>query len=522
MRMFGKIATVVAMTVMVMALMVVQETNAARILMAVPIGTRSHGNFYMPLAEELARRNHTVTYVTGYEKSSSHPNIRVVVVPDVNIFDKMPNLFTTDRFTAIGAIYNDMKEVCIKALSHEAVQRLNDEKFDLVILYLALTECFLSFAHKLKVPFIYVNPNKLLGAYAAAAGSPPFPSLDASYMLDLEYPLTFTGRMMSTAQDLLDVLFHNWVFIPSLDDECRARKLCPEDMPYLGELRYNGSLFITNSVRTMEKPTLPYTPTLVHAGGIHCRPAKPLPEDLQQWIAGAGEPGFIFFSLGTLIKSSDLPDKYLKVLVEVLGSLQQRVLWKWDKETMESLPPNVRLVKWVPQQDILGHPQLRLFITHGGLFSTQEATYHGVPILGIPVAIDQHYNMRKVQKEGWGHVLYWEDLTYDNLRGHILQLMDDKRILDEVHQRSRLMRDQPMSPADWATYWVEYVLKHQGASHLRSPAVYIPWYQLYNADVWALLVVTTMLTTSLMSWLSFRILRALIRWCCASRKTKKE
>lgn len=47
-------------------------------------------------------------------------------------------------------------------------------------------------------------------------------------------------------------------------------------------------------------------------------------------------------------------DRYRKVLVQVFGSLKQRVLWKWDKDTMEDLPPNVRLGKWLPQQDILG------------------------------------------------------------------------------------------------------------------------------------------------------------------------
>ena len=92
-----------------------------------------------------------VTYVTGYERSSSHPNIKVVVVPDVNVYEKMPNTFTTNRYAALGAIYKDMSSVCIKALLNEDVQRLNDEKFDLVILYAVLTECFLSFAHKQKV-----------------------------------------------------------------------------------------------------------------------------------------------------------------------------------------------------------------------------------------------------------------------------------------------------------------------------------------------------------------------------------
>lgn len=75
-----------------------------------------------------------------------------------------------------------------------------------------------------------------------------------------------------------------------------------------------------------------------------------------------------------------------------------------------------------------GHPQVRLFITHGGLFSTQEAIYHRVPVLGLPVSVDQHHNMRMVQRMGWGRVLHWENLTYDSLRSSILEIMDDSRL----------------------------------------------------------------------------------------------
>ncbi|KAG0711500.1 UDP-glucuronosyltransferase 2B20 [Chionoecetes opilio] len=120
------------------------------------------------------------------------------------------------------------------------------------------------------------------------------------------------------------------------------------------DIYVQSDLHYIRSVKTMEYPNLPYTPIVVHAGGLHCRPAKPLPQDLQQWISEAGTPGFILFSLGTVVKSSTMPEKYKKVLVDVFGSLKQRVLWKWDEITMDGLPSNVRLSKWLPQQDILG------------------------------------------------------------------------------------------------------------------------------------------------------------------------
>ena len=66
MRLCGTTVTLVTVVVTVVVVLV-QETNAARILMAVPFGTKSHGNFYMPLVEELVQRNHTVS--CGNEES---------------------------------------------------------------------------------------------------------------------------------------------------------------------------------------------------------------------------------------------------------------------------------------------------------------------------------------------------------------------------------------------------------------------------------------------------------------------
>ncbi|XP_046442503.1 uncharacterized protein LOC124192956 isoform X1 [Daphnia pulex] len=55
----------------------------------------------------------------------------------------------------------------------------------------------------------------------------------------------------------------------------------------------------------------------------------------------------------------------------------------------------------MPLQDLLGHPKIRLLITHGGLNSKQEAVYHGVPFIALPVFADQPINAQKAHDDGY-------------------------------------------------------------------------------------------------------------------------
>ncbi len=56
------------------------------------------------------------------------------------------------------------------------------------------------------------------------------------------------------------------------------------------------------------------------------------------------------------------------------------------------IPKNVKLLKWLPQNDLLGHVKTKLFITHSGGSSQFEALYHGVPMVMFPMFSEQHYN----------------------------------------------------------------------------------------------------------------------------------
>ncbi|KAK3880683.1 hypothetical protein Pcinc_014841 [Petrolisthes cinctipes] len=425
----------VAVMMFVVTIQTTTTTNPepSRILVLDLMGSVSHKYFIMAIAEKLAGRNHSITYLTSYELTRNRTNIREVFIPSDPSFRNIPNLFNTSQMQISRNMSTELHKFCPNLLATQEFQSFQEEgeKFDLVISGLRMLECFLPYVHKLQVPLVYVFPNKLQGILEDLAGSPFLHSIGGSLIFDEDFPYSFKYRTLATLYTEFSKLVNQWYILPNMESECKSRQLCPDSLPSLAELRVNSSLFITNSVMTLESPTMPYTPTVVHAGGIHCRPPHPLPLDLEEWVAGSGVAGFILFSLGSIIKPSDMPLLYRTVLVEVLGSLEQRVVWKWDEESMSDvrLPPNVRLAQWLPQQDILGHPKLRLFITHGGLLSLQEATYHGVPILGLPLFADQGQNVGRAQRGGWGRLVKWEDLTYDLLRNTILEIINDTKYL---------------------------------------------------------------------------------------------
>jgi len=60
---------------------------------------------------------------------------------------------------------------------------------------------------------------------------------------------------------------------------------------------------------------------------------------------------------------------------------------------------------------VTAHPNVCLFITHAGMLSTQEAIYHGVPVVGIPFIADQFSNIMKLSTRGVGIELVYHTLS---------------------------------------------------------------------------------------------------------------
>ena len=63
-----------------------------------------------------------------------------------------------------------------------------------------------------------------------------------------------------------------------------------------------------------------------------------------------------------------------------------------------SLGSNTKLVDWAPQNDVLGHPAVKAFVTHAGINSVYEAAYHAKPVVAVPLIADQPENAVKVNQ----------------------------------------------------------------------------------------------------------------------------
>lgn len=77
------------------------------------------------------------------------------------------------------------------------------------------------------------------------------------------------------------------------------------------------------------------------------------PQDVQQWMEGAGEAGVIYFSLGSFQEAAGMPKQYRDALLGAFARLPQRVIVKYSGPALP-LPPNVKVFDWLPQQDVLG------------------------------------------------------------------------------------------------------------------------------------------------------------------------
>jgi len=182
------------------------------------------------------------------------------------------------------------------------------------------------------------------------------------------------------------------------------------------------------------------------------------------------------------------------------------------------VPKNVKLLSWLPQNDLLGHPRTRLFITHCGNSGQYEALYHAVPMIGMPWFAEQHSNCERSDDRGFGVTLDILEFTSEQLTTSIQEVVYNTKYRETIGKVSEAWKDELriQSPLDRASFWIEHVIKY-GGRHLRSPALELSLCEFLMLDV--LLVV--LLGVSVLVAVVIFLIKQLWRKCCGKKPSDK-
>ncbi|XP_026005294.1 UDP-glucuronosyltransferase 1-1-like [Astatotilapia calliptera] len=488
-------------------------------LLVVPMDG-SHWIGLKAIAQEMGRRGHrvtvvmpettirmgpgkhydTLTYPVPYDKAY----IDSVMSTHKDIMKKSSQPFMEKikkRFTQFQAISDFLHITAEKLLFNASlISHLSQQDFDAVLTDPIVPTGSLV-ARKLGLPTVNLLRGIPCHLDMKSAGCPSPPSYVPCFFTGYTDKMSFKERYINTLVALVEPLLCKllyWRF-----DQI-TRDFLGENVG-VAEVLSDSDIWLLRNDFTLDFPR-PLMPNIVLVGGINCNVKHPLPPDLDSWVSG--EHGFVVFTLGSMV--SDLPEEITSVFLEAFRQIPQKVIWRYTGKVPDNVPENVKMMKWVPQNDLLAHPGARAFITHAGSHGLFEGLCHAVPMLMVPLNGDQPDNAARMASRGVGIVLNILDINTETLLKGLKEVINDSRYKENVKKLSDLHNDWPSDPLELSVYWTEFVMRHKGAKHLKSALHELYWFQYFSLDVIVLLttvvLVFVMLTAKCMK-LCFRKLR---------------
>ena len=485
-------------------------------------GTKSHLIQFSPVVEELLGRGHEVTAVIFNSIKVKNENYTEILVPNAGdrVTEEISHiLMSQDRWNF--TMWMSMYEAGKQSLEDIAVQPLRDDKFkaflksgkrvDLIVAIMG-TGAFL--ADHFDCPIALFSPIGPMGLNVPGTGIDINLSVQPSVTGGTIEPMTFFERISNHMKFRGETWFLEWL-LNLLASYQREEWSSGTIRDPISIMKDRFSILLSAS-HPLTHGSWPYPPNLIECGSLHLKDSQPLPSDIRNFM-DSSKRGVVFVSFGSAIKPSLMSEERMSVFLEAFRKIDLSVVWKWDSE-IPNLPKNVMISPWVPQQDLLAHPNLKVFVTHGGMGSIMESIYHKAAIVGIPLANDQKANLLRAAKHGYARMLDWASLTAEDLSNAINKGARDGEMNSAVERIHNLYVDSMQRPVELAAYWLEYVCKHKGAGILQPSAGYdIPWYQYHHVDI-------ALFTIGVASSICSAIVFSCIICCkkCFKKKIKKE
>ncbi|GMT37315.1 hypothetical protein PFISCL1PPCAC_28612 [Pristionchus fissidentatus] len=427
------------MRVSLISLLLISIVHSYKILVYNIRYSHSHSNFLGNVADILVEAGHDVTsFIPEVSSTISDGTTKSKIVripPSPTVQAKMKNMLGGAAFFELGdtvhikgddtlsSVFEAQCEETLKRI--DTIEKLRDEKFDVYIVENA-DMCGMALTELIKPgSIIMTGTTALYGHQYDEVGVPQPLSVVARIALD---PFSMWSRLHNIYVELLT----RYAYGMSRTKVLRVfRDKLGEDFPDLETITSRIAYCFTNTEPLIDVAT-PTINRVIPIGGLGAKEPKELDE---YWLGVlALRPRTVLLSFGSMVKSQALAIDVKRSFLKMMQSFSAiTFIWKYEDLEDEfvkneaSKVENLILSKWMPQNDLLNHPSLSVFITHAGMGSVMETTRRGVPALLIPIFADQPRNAGGLTQNKLGKVYNKFELAdHVKLSATLKELLEDE------------------------------------------------------------------------------------------------
>src|ERR1700730_131683 len=271
-------------------------------------------------------------------------------------------------------------------------------------------------------------PGSLGIPYAHVANALPFHHSGSTPLCFYDWPHESTPAALARNQKGIESFFE--MLAPTIAIARAYAKRVGLDVDWDNHASTISKLaWITQCPREFDFESSHWPPQFHHTGPFHDgagRKSVDFP-----WQRLTGEP-LIYASMGTLqnglenvfrtIAEAVAPRKDVQLVLSIGNHL--------DPEQIGPLPSNTILVKHAPQLEVL--KRASACITHAGLNTALEALAQGVPLVAIPITVDQPGVAARIAEKKTGLVIQLKELTGPRLGFLLDQVLNDSTYRDNA------------------------------------------------------------------------------------------
>ncbi|XP_041478477.1 UDP-glucuronosyltransferase 2C1-like [Lytechinus variegatus] len=467
--------------------------EASNILVSPLIGKGSHFYLSAAIGEQLLTRGHNLTYLVSnafedHVRQSRfgemfHYEVFKHTIPVEDIHQLFYNLSRSissrgpsNEYMVSRILFQTQQNDCNAIIEDEILMtRLRSANFS-SLLFDSTWVCGAIIAEVLNLPYFAVVPYPSPCFHTASEGSGFNPAIVPSIMTGFSSVMSFKERLFNSLSFLI---YHNLGIQVTLKP---YRTLCVKHgLPDPYDLMKQTKLWLVNNDFVGEYPcALP--PNVIPVGGLTAKDPEQLPSDIESFIQGSGGDGIIICSFGSILILDESNMALMKIFVDAFARLPQRIIWLLKTSPPFPIPSSIKIVPWLSQNDLLGHPQTKAIFFHGGHNSYYEAIYHGVPAVVMPILADQHDVSSRVVNFGLGLKLDKDIITSDLIYEALHEVTSNSAYFQTAKMMSANFRNRPMKPAERAAFWIDHAIKH-GTDNLELTGDSLNIFQYYLLDV---------------------------------------